>query len=206
MDPDTRLLIFARAPDPGRCKTRLASSLGDAGAAMLHARLVRRIVQVFSGQDICQTELWCAPDTDHPFFQQLHERYQIPLYPQHHGDLGLKMARAAEQRLQQYSRVIITGTDCPLLDPRHLVNIVDDLRHGFKASIIPAEDGGYVMLGLQSFHPQLFASIPWGSAQVMDQTAARLDTLGWQWKRHQALWDIDREEDYQRLLSLDMVI
>jgi glycosyltransferase A (GT-A) superfamily protein (DUF2064 family) len=114
------------------------------------------------------------------------------------------MARAAEQRLQQHSRVIVTGTDCPVLEPRHVSNILDDLHNGYAASIIPAEDGGYVMIGLQRFDPQLFASIHWGTDRVMEQTATILDTLRWKWKRHQALWDIDREEDFLRLQDSGM--
>jgi len=204
MDPDARLLIFAKAPEPGRCKTRLASSLGNIGAARLHASLVQRTVQVFSRQNICQPELWCTPDTGHSFFQQLHQHCQIPLYTQHLGDLGLKMGHAAEQRLRQHSKVIIIGTDCPVLELNHIDNVLDDLRNGYQVSIVPAEDGGYVMIGLQCFDPTLFADIPWGSEQVMEQTATRLDKLGWKWKRHQALWDIDREEDYQRLQNLNI--
>ena len=116
------------------------------------------------------------------------------------------MAQAVERRLKQYSSVIIMGTDCPVLEIQHVTMMLDDLRNGYHASIIPAEDGGYVMIGLRCFHPELFASVSWGSDQVMAQTATRLKNLGWKWKRHQALWDIDREGDYLRFLDLNMKI
>ena len=206
MDHDARLLIFAKSPDPGGCKTRLAPFLGTIGAARLHAKLVQRSARVFSRQDDCRAELWCTPDTEHLFFQQLHKRFQIPLYAQHQGDLGVKMAQAAEQRLRQYPRVIIMGTDCPVLETRHLAMVLDDLHNGYDCSIIPAEDGGYVMIGLRCFHPTLFTSIAWGSDQVMEQTATRLENLGWKWQRHQALWDIDREGDYLRLFNSNIMI
>lgn len=202
MDNDARLLIFARAPRPGQCKTRLGGLLGETGAAEFHAALVQRSVRTFSAQPRCRPELWCAPDTSHALFRQLRQQYAIPLYRQPAGDLGVRMATAARQRLQQYTKVILMGTDCPLLEPHHLGAVLEDLDNGYDASIIPAEDGGYVMLGLRRFDAGLFTAMDWGTDRVMTQTAARLARIGWRWRRHQALWDIDRTEDYVRFTEL----
>ena len=65
--------------------------------------------------------------------------------------------------------------------------------------LIPAEDGGYVLLGLKRWDAQLFTDIEWGANQVLSVTRARLAALNWRWQEFPALWDVDRPEDYLRL-------
>jgi glycosyltransferase A (GT-A) superfamily protein (DUF2064 family) len=68
----------------------------------------------------------------------------------------------------------------------------------------PAEDGGYVLLGLRRAAPELFAGMPWGSERVAGVTRERLVGLGWDWTELATLWDLDRPEDlarYRRLVN-----
>ena len=65
--------------------------------------------------------------------------------------------------------------------------------------IAPAEDGGYVLIGLSSPDPGLFEGIAWGGETVMAQTRSRLARAGTKWKELETLWDIDRPEDCARL-------
>jgi glycosyltransferase A (GT-A) superfamily protein (DUF2064 family) len=67
--------------------------------------------------------------------------------------------------------------------------------------LYPAEDGGYVLIGLRRAAPEVFADMAWGQAQVMEQTRQRLRTLGWTWSEPATLWDVDRPEDLERLLA-----
>jgi glycosyltransferase A (GT-A) superfamily protein (DUF2064 family) len=83
----------------------------------------------------------------------------------------------------------------------HLRQAAHALAGGNDAVVVPAEDGGYVMLGLNRCEAALFQEIEWGSAKVMTATRKRLRRLRWRWKELETLWDIDRPEDYRRLLT-----
>ncbi|RLA31853.1 MAG: glycosyltransferase, partial [Gammaproteobacteria bacterium] len=63
----------------------------------------------------------------------------------------------------------------------------------------PAEDGGYVLIGVRRLSPVLFEGVDWGSDRVLRQTRARLTALGWRWHELRMLWDVDRPEDLMRL-------
>lgn len=195
----TRILIFAKAPQPGRVKTRLLPLLGAAGAAALHAQLVERTIAAAQAADIGAVELWCAPDTGHPFFDACGERYEVALMRQSAGDIGARMLDACRRTLAKAGRVILAGSDCPVFTASHFGAADQALRSGHDAVFYPAQDGGYVMIGLARCDPALFAGIAWSTASVMQATRARLAQLGWRWRELETLWDLDRPEDYQRL-------
>lgn len=198
---DNRLLVFARTPRLGAVKTRLIPVLGEEGASALHARLVERTLATARASGIGQVELWCAPDTDDPFLRFCGGRYGISLVAQCEGDLGKRMLYAFQQVLTSTARAILIGTDCPALTAKHLRDADRMLAKGQDAVFIPVEDGGYALIALRRCAVQLFDGIAWGGADVMDQTRERLSTLGWQWQELESLWDVDRPEDYQRLLA-----
>jgi glycosyltransferase A (GT-A) superfamily protein (DUF2064 family) len=64
--------------------------------------------------------------------------------------------------------------------------------------LIPAEDGGYVLLGARVAHPQLFSGIAWGTASVIIETRERIASLGLTCSELPALWDVDTEADLAR--------
>jgi rSAM/selenodomain-associated transferase 1 len=198
---DDRLLVFAKAPRPGTVKTRLISVLGEEGAAALHERLVKRTLAMACATGIGQVELWCAPDTDDPFLRYCGGHYGVSLVPQTDGDLGARMRDAFKRALASARRVILIGTDCPALTTDHLHNACRLLAAGRDAVLVPAEDGGYVLIGLTRYDARLFDGIGWGEAGVMEATRTRLHALGWRWEELETLWDVDRPEDYRRLLA-----
>ena len=198
---DNRLLVFARAPRPGAVKTRLIPMLGEAGAAALHARLVKHTLATARASGFDQVELWCAPDTDDPFFRLCGGRYGVPLMSQTDGDLGARMRDAFERALASARRVTLIGTDCPALTAQHLRDADHVLVAGRDAVLVPAEDGGYALIGLTRCDAPLFDGVGWGGAGVMEETRTRLRALGWSWEELETLWDVDRPEDYQRLLA-----
>lgn len=206
MDFDTRLLIFAKAPIPGQCKTRLIPFMNAEQASQLHAQLVSHTLEKFAQEPLCKVALWCTPDIQHDFFQHLHHQHGISLHKQSNGDLGTKMANAAKQSLETCRYTIIIGTDCPALTRTHIKTVIEDLKGGNDASLIPAGDGGYVLIGLQRFDPSIFENIDWGTDTVMQQTVAKLNDLGWRWQRHKALNDIDRADDVKQLLNSGFIV
>lgn len=197
----TRILIFAKAPRPGRVKTRLIPRLGAAGAAALHARLVERTLAAAQGANVGTVELWCAPDTADPFFDACRERHGVTLMQQSVGDIGARMFDACQRTLVQAGRVILAGSDCPVLAASHFRAADRALRCGDDAVFCPVQDGGYVLVGLARCDPGLFAGIAWSTASVMQSTRNRLKRLGWRWHELETLWDVDRPEDCERLGS-----
>jgi glycosyltransferase A (GT-A) superfamily protein (DUF2064 family) len=93
------------------------------------------------------------------------------------------------------------GSDCPALTARHLRHADQALRDGADAVFVPCEDGGYALVGLRRTDERLFRDIAWGTETVMAETRRRLLALGWQWRELEMLWDVDRPEDYERLVA-----
>ena len=196
---DCHLIVFARAPVPGRVKTRLIPSIGTAGAAALHEQLVLHILSTATDAKVGFVDLWCAPSSKHSFFLQCARKFEISLFNQIEGDLGSRMAQAFHETLKKAPQALLIGSDCPSLTADDLRKAADVLRHGIDAVIGPAEDGGYVLIGLRQYTPDLFTRISWGTGSVLDQTRTRLRGLGWKWHELPERWDVDRAEDVERL-------
>ena len=194
----TRIAVFAKAPVASAVKTRLAPVLGAEGAARLHAELVRRALGTATAAAVGEVELWCAPDTSHPFFSDCAREFGVALRTQEGDDLGERMARAFRSALGDNAALVLIGSDCPALTPRLLREAAAALV-AHEAVIAPAQDGGYVLVGLSRRDPGIFSGVAWGGAQVMAETRRRLGEAGTRWKELETLWDIDRPEDYARL-------
>jgi glycosyltransferase A (GT-A) superfamily protein (DUF2064 family) len=141
------IAILAKAPVAGLAKTRLIPRLGAAGAAALQAALLRRAVATAQAAALGPVTLWCAPDCSHPDFAALAEA------------VFAAACRAARRRpwrthacsgapARQRSATLVIGTDCPALTPELLRAAAAALSDN-EATLIPAEDGGYVLIGLQ---------------------------------------------------------
>jgi uncharacterized protein len=193
-----RVAVFAKAPVAGEVKTRLAALLGPDGAAGLHAGLVRHALSAAAQSRVGAVELWCAPDENHPFFERCARDFGATLARQEGADLGERMANAFAKTLAAGSALIIIGSDCPALTTRHLQDAAAALR-SHDVVIAPAEDGGYVLVGLSRKFPALFEGIEWGANAVMLETRRKLAQARIEWKELATLWDVDRPEDYARL-------
>ncbi len=184
---------------PGLAKTRLIPLLGAEGAAQLYADMLRSKVQEIEAGLLCHIQCWCTPDCTHELFQMFRCQFDLSLHLQQGEDLGQRMAFAAEQALQEADSVLLIGGDAPSLMNDHLKQAMSWLEGGVDAVIGPAEDGGYVLLGLRHFQPELFTAIPWGTEHVLSMTRQRLQRLGYHWRELPLLWDVDRPEDVARL-------
>jgi hypothetical protein len=200
-DAGTAIIVFARAPSPGAVKTRLIPLLGADGAAELHARLVKRTLETVRAAAFPRIELHGTPGIDDPFFRFCAGHFAVALLAQTGGDLGARMFAAFELALAAHPRVLLVGSDCPALTANHLRDADRALRDGSDAVLVPCEDGGYALIGLKRVDAKLFENIAWGSDRVMAETRVRLMQLGWRWRELETLWDVDRPEDYARLMN-----
>lgn len=188
----TRILVFARAPVPGRCKTRLIPALGAPGAAALHRRLVRRTLAAAraTGHPV---ELWCAPDVAHGFFAACRRDYGVRLRRQPRGDLGRRMALALAGAA---GPTVLVGSDCPGFTARDFSDAIAALaRH--DCVLQPSTDGGYVLIGARRFERRALAGIDWSSGRELAQTRARMARLGLSLTEERPLMDIDTPQDYR---------
>jgi rSAM/selenodomain-associated transferase 1 len=187
------IAVLAKAPVPGLAKTRLIPSIGAHAAAVLQARLTERTIETSVAADSGPVTFWCTPSGTHPSFRALQEQYGIGLKPQPDGDLGARMLAA-----MQSGPTLVIGTDCPALTTVHLQDAAQALAD-HDAVLIPAEDGGYVLIGTKTPQPGLFEGIAWSTSDVAAQTRARAQSLGLHMRELSPLWDVDTEDDLARM-------
>jgi uncharacterized protein len=196
---DAALLVFAKAPVPGEAKTRLIPALGQAGAAELHARLVRHTLNHAVAANVGQVTLYCAPDDRHPFFAECARDFGVELQVQQGDHLGQRMAHALACGLRIFRRVLLIGTDCPTLGPAALRDATHRLDEHAPVVFVPAQDGGYALVGVRDMVPPIFDGIAWGGASVMAQTRALLLAQGMRWQELPFHADVDTPRDLSRL-------
>jgi hypothetical protein len=190
------IAILAKAPVPGLAKTRLIPTIGAHAAAVLQERLTERAVATALAADVGPVTIWCAPDGTHDSFLKLVARSRITLRRQPEGDIGARMLAATAAGS---GSTLVIGTDCPALTEVHLRGAANALRNGTDVILIPAEDGGYVLIGTRSAQPPLFAGIAWGTKTVLSETRARIIEQRLILTEQPPLWDVDTESDLARL-------
>jgi rSAM/selenodomain-associated transferase 2/rSAM/selenodomain-associated transferase 1 len=198
-DPPT-LQVFAKAPVPGRVKTRLARTLGAEGAASTYRALAERTLATAAAARragvVGAIELWLDPESDPAAIVPWRDRFGVTIETQAGDDLGARMRNALRSSTTRGVPALLIGTDVPGYDVAYLARAVAALeRH--DAVVGPAEDGGYVLIGL-ACDIDVFSGIAWSTADVMAATRARLAACGARHVELPALWDVDTHDDLMR--------
>jgi rSAM/selenodomain-associated transferase 1 len=192
----TRIVIFAKAPVPGKAKTRLIPALGEIGAARLAHKMLLATIAEAEAARLAIPELCTTP---HPYdaeWQPFLPKAEIRYTDQGEGDLGQRLAGAAKRITLLGENVLLIGTDCPALD-RHRLRAAAEALLSHDAVVHPTLDGGYALLGLRRFDPSLFAGIAWSGPTVAADTIARIEAIGWSLSIGETLRDIDEPEDLE---------
>ncbi len=190
----TRVLLFAKAPDPGRVKTRLIPALGADGAAALAKHMLAHALAAAIEAGVGPVELVAEP-LEHPHWATLPP---VERSAQGDGDIGERMSCAAERTIAGGEHALLIGTDCSALDGPAIAQLAA-LLIDHDAAIIPASDGGYVAFALARFDPSLFTGIRWSSADVLLATLDRLAALGWRVTVLAAMHDVDEPADLRHV-------
>lgn len=192
------VVCLARMPELGKVKSRIAATDGVARAFEIYVELVAQCKSLLEClDDRIEVEVSFAEPFDfvkaqtffgsRPFFSQQAE-----------GDLGQRMCVAAIRAFQSGAqKTVLIGSDCPGLTPEHLsraFRILEDYPVVFG----PATDGGYYLVGMTRIIPELFGNLPWGTAQVLEQTIARLTAANVSHGELPMLSDIDTMEDWKK--------
>ncbi|CAM4019365.1 MULTISPECIES: TIGR04282 family arsenosugar biosynthesis glycosyltransferase [Flavobacterium] len=187
------LIIFTRNPELGKCKTRLAKTIGDEAALEVYTFLLQHTANVgkdvmadrfvFYSENIIENDIW-QPEY---FNKKLQSGY----------DLGNRMQNAFEELFQQgYQKIIIIGSDLYDLNAT-IVNEAYNYLSNHDFVIGPAEDGGYYLLGMTQMEKAVFANKEWGTATVLKDTLQDLPNKNI--KLIQELNDIDIFEDIENI-------
>ena len=183
------LTIFYRNPELGKVKNRLAATVGEERALALyllmaaHTREVALKVPVdrvvYYSQFVDTEDSWLNGD----FAKKL----------QRGSDLGERMKHAFEESFHSgYESICIIGTDCLELTDKILVEAFDSLRHQ-DAVIGPAADGGYYLLGMNRFMPELFDNKVWSTSSVCQDTINDINEKALSYQLLPTLQDVDSE-------------
>lgn len=194
---NTCVIIVAKYPALGMAKTRLQPALGINGAAQMARRLLLHSVEQAVATDYV-VELCVSPAPTDPCWQALDLPSTLQWSAQTVGDLGVRLLTASQQALNQYKQIILIGTDCPSLTAQRIQAAVQQL-YNHDAVMIPASDGGYVLLGLKYVHESLFLNMTWSTASVAAVTQQRIAALGWTLAILDPLHDIDVPTDLRYL-------
>ncbi|MBU0484559.1 MAG: TIGR04282 family arsenosugar biosynthesis glycosyltransferase [Proteobacteria bacterium] len=190
-----KIIIFTRYPKPGASKTRLIPALGAEGAANLQKQMTEQIIRQarLTGQHRqAELEVRFTGASKAEIYSWLPA--EIPCLPQGKGDLGDRLARAFMASFTSADKTITVGADCPALTHKIITKALDHLTN-FDLVLGPAHDGGYYLIGLKDYQPELFNSIPWGTEEVLTITIARAKKKGLSIFQLETLFDVDRPED-----------
>ena len=194
-----RLLVFAKAPQAGAAKTRLIPALGAQGAATLARRMLLHTLEQALTAQAGPVELCMSPSPDSAAWQGVELPLGITRSAQGEGDLGPRMARAVDRVTTPPGQpVLLMGTDCPALSARRIAEAARALAQ-HDAVLVPAADGGYVLIGLHAPCPAIFAGMAWSTPTVAALTLQRLAALGQRVWVGPTLHDIDEPADLVHL-------
>ena len=183
-----KLMIFAKAPEAGRVKTRLQLSGDDAAA--LHGAFVLDVIERHKRPERVVT-VWRTGDLEHVFWTDL----EVALKTQSEGTLGDRLAEAFCGELTSGSSVVVLGTDSPTLPPA-LVDAAFAALDEVTCVIGPACDGGYYLLGMRGeVAPVFLDDMRWGTEEVLPRTLKALEESGTSHRVLDFWYDVDRPAD-----------
>lgn len=196
--------VFAKAPMPGKVKTRLAADIGDASAVDIYRAMGRATVDVLRGGDY-RLVVFGAPADEASLgsIARWLGREGIEVRPQSDGDLGRRLATAVESVLADSDAVVIVGTDIPDVDQETVREAFAALRY-HDVVLGPSTDGGYYLVGLTRPCPELFENVEWSTPRVLSQTLARIEASSLTVALLDAKTDVDTVDDLTPALRAGM--
>ena len=166
------LAVFARWPEPGRVKTRLAAGIGNDSAARIYDRMLKALFAEHRGREYDVIAFITPPEKLDAF----HRTYGTEVRIQHGSGLGERMADCFETLLREYERVTLAGSDIPGLTADRVTEAFESLEIA-DVALGPCPDGGYYLIASKT-PPNVFSGIPWSTSHVLSLTIDRLLAKG----------------------------
>lgn len=194
------LIIFTRNPELGKCKTRLAATVGDPAALDIYTFLLQHTVAITTPLAADTFVYYSVKVRNNDLWDEAHFRKK----QQHGDDLGIRMQNAFTEVLALgYERAIIIGSDMYDMTSQDIEKAFTQLKNN-DFVVGPAEDGGYYLLGMKTVKPTLFANKDWGTSTVLKQTLADMssDTVALLEEKN----DVDYYEDIKDIPAFQKFI
>lgn len=188
------LIVFGKYPEVGKVKTRLAKSIGDENAIEAYKRLMTYTLDLSAKID---ADVCLAYSTEDQF-PEWSNKVDFIEYQQGE-DLGQRMINAFQSGFEKgYERIVLIGSDCAELR----VDIIEEAFEGLEYNEVvvgPAEDGGYYLIGKNTFLPVLFEDMEWSTDEVFEHTFHRIRWAKVGAEFLEKLSDVDEYADAQKV-------
>jgi rSAM/selenodomain-associated transferase 1 len=192
------LAVMAKTPIPGSVKTRLTPPLTPEEASCLYSRFLRDTLELACRVDGVERFIAYTPGEAVSYFRNIAPN-GFGLIPQSGGDLGERLIRVAETLFDRgFDKVLLLGSDLPTLPPALIMRALAELET-VDVVLGPCEDGGYYLIGLGRFMPELFIGIPWSTDLVIRLTLAKALAIGASVSLLASWYDVDTVENLLRL-------
>lgn len=187
------LAVLARAPAPGRAKTRLAAGIGTAPAAeVARALLLDTLARAWP---VDTRTLWTSGAD--PVWQQARDD-GWSVRSQREVDLGTRQSDAINEALTDADLVVVSGCDAPDV-PEAIVEAAFAALRRHDVVLTPAADGGYVLLATRSPCNGWLADVTWSTDRVLVDVARRIVDAGLSLALTPTWYDVDTVADLSRL-------
>jgi rSAM/selenodomain-associated transferase 1 len=178
------ILLFAKATEPGRVKTRLAAAIGTPAAVVLHKLFVNTMLDRLPR--FGEVELHLDTPTDDFSRENVSPALQSP------GNLGDRMLYALAPRVP----ALLLGSDSPTVPDAHIAAMLDASA---DITLAPADDGGYWAIAARRTHPAMFAGVRWSTEHTLADTVAACQAAGLTVALGPAWFDVDEARDLVRI-------
>lgn len=194
---ETIVIVFCRAPIPGKVKTRLASSIGAFASSEIYKATAEYVVWNVRSAGL-PVAIFVA-ETEHA--DRVRSWLGGEQHSQHGEDLGDRMEHAVREMSRHgYQRFIIVGTDVPFLDAAHIRAAASALdQHDVVFG--PAHDGGYYIIGMNGVKTELFRDIPWSTAEVLPRSQEVCALHHWKAFLLPTVRDLDTIDDLKAVMD-----
>lgn len=196
MSNECAIIIFAKFPEQGFVKTRLAKDLGEEFATEFYRVCAEHIFSevLKINSNILKPFIFCVGETEVKKVYEWAEK-KIKVIPQIDSDLGGRMSASFKKSFNQgYTKAIIIGTDIPDISTEIIEKAFSTLND-YDCVLGPSSDGGYYLLGMNDFYPEIFEGIEWSTSTVIQKTLEKITSLNLQSKLLNELIDVDTKKD-----------
>jgi rSAM/selenodomain-associated transferase 1 len=192
MSRDTAIIVFVKNPKKGTVKTRLAKDIGEEQALQIYLKLIDYTKAVLDQTNMHKVVAFSSELMN----EQVWNGFQQTI--QRGSDLGAKLACAFQDYLQDFDKVVIIGSDCAEITSGHLLEASRKLNDQ-DVVLGPAKDGGYYLIGMRRFVPQLFVDMPWSSPNLLEMSLEKLELLSISYALLEELSDVDYLSDWEKV-------
>lgn len=196
-----QLIVLAKAPVPGRVKTRLTPPFTPQEAATLAGAALADTLEagasaLFARHTLALDDQRAAPGA---LRAELPARFEVTA--QRGQGLDERIAAAFEDAYAQLALpIVLIGMDTPQVTPGLLETVAHPLAAGEADAVFgPAEDGGFWLLGLRRPDPGLILGVPMSADDTGRVQLDRLRDAGLRVRQVPELLDVDTAGDAERV-------